>query len=77
LLSRLRGISLAPVAITEWELWACARALVGQYGAGAAIYAAMRADALLFDGEREDAAIWCRIATRIDQLEAGTAGLLH
>lgn len=57
--------------IPEWELWACAHTLIRQHGADAPIYAAMRADALLEEGEQEGAATWRLIVDRVNQLLAG------
>ena len=37
--------------ISDWELWACARQQIEHYGDEAAVAAAMRADALLADGD--------------------------
>lgn len=65
------------MAISDWELWACAQEMIHQHGADAAVRAAMKADALLFDGEREGAAAWQRIVHRINRLEAEPAGPLH
>ncbi len=67
----------APMAIGDWEMWACAQEMIRQHGPDAAIHAAMKADALLFDGEQEGAATWRRIVYRIEALEAGPAGPLH
>lgn len=61
--------------ITEWELWACANELVRQYGRDAPIHAAMRADELLLDGEREGAATWRLIVHRINELLASHQGI--
>lgn len=65
------------MAIADWEIWACAQEMIRQHGADAGIRAAMRADALLFDGEREGAATWQLIVHHIKALEAGPAGPLH
>lgn len=54
--------------IPEWELWACANALMRQYGEDAAIHAAMRADALFEAGDDDGAATMRAIVRRIDQL---------
>jgi hypothetical protein len=65
------------MAISDWELWACAQEMIRQHGADAAVHAAMKADALQFEGEQEGAAIWQRIVHRISRLAAGPAGPLH
>lgn len=65
------------MALSEWELWACAREMIRQHGDDAGAQAAMRADALLFDGLHEGAAVWCLIVRRIAALEATPQGLLQ
>ncbi|HTU12421.1 MAG TPA: hypothetical protein VMG08_16135 [Allosphingosinicella sp.] len=65
------------MSISEWELWACAQEMIRQHGPDAAIHAAMKANFLLFDGDREGASTWCRIVQRINQLEAGPRDLVH
>lgn len=58
------------MAISEQELWACAHELIRQHGEDAAIFAALRADALFDEGELDGAATFRRIVTRIIQLQA-------
>jgi hypothetical protein len=62
------------LVLSEWELWACADEAIRQHGLEAPIFAAMRADKLLEDGEIEGAANWRMIVTRINQLLAKPAG---
>ena len=54
--------------LTDWELWACAHEYVRQYGADAAIYAAMRADELNDQGALDGARNWQLIVHYINQL---------
>jgi len=54
--------------ISDWELWACANECIRQHGADAAIFAAMRADALMQSGDDEGARTWRAIVTRIAKL---------
>ena len=61
----------------EWKIWACAAEMIRQHGEDAAVQAAMKADALLFDEAEEGAATWCRIVRRINELEAPPSGPLH
>lgn len=57
------------MAIEEWELWACAHAMIRRHGQDAGIHAAMRADDLFGKGEFDGAATWRRIVDRINQLQ--------
>jgi hypothetical protein len=66
-----------PAVLTEWELWACADEAIRQHGLDAPIFAAMRADKLLEEGEIDNAANWRRIVTRINQLLAKPPGLTN
>ena len=54
--------------ISDWELWACAHQQIERYGDEAAIAAAMRADALLAEGDLDGQRTWLAILQRIDQL---------
>jgi len=54
--------------ISDWELWACARQQIEHYGDEAAVAAAMRADALLADGDLDGQRTWLAILQRIDGL---------
>jgi hypothetical protein len=60
--------------LTEWELWACADEVIRQHGLDAPIFAAMRADHLLLDGEQDGAANWRLIVKRINELLARPPG---
>jgi len=59
--------------ISDWELWACARQQIEQYGDEAAVAAAMRADALLADGDLDGHRTWLAILQRIEQLTTVSA----
>ena len=54
--------------ISDWELWVCARQQIEHYGGEAAVAAAMRADALLADGDLDGQRTWLAILQRIDRL---------
>lgn len=54
--------------LSEWELWACANELVRQHGQDAPIEAAMKADKLLWNGDRQGAATWRLIVHRVNEL---------
>ncbi len=56
--------------LSEWELWACAQETIRQHALDAPIFAAMRADALLEEGDSEGASTWRLIVHRINQLLA-------
>jgi hypothetical protein len=60
--------------LTEWELWACADEVIRQHGLDAPIFAAIRADQLLLDGEQDGAANWRLIVKRINELLAKPSG---
>jgi hypothetical protein len=62
------------LVLSEWELWACTDEAIRQHGLDAPIFAAMRADKLLEDGEMDGAANWRMIVTRINQLLATPTG---
>jgi hypothetical protein len=63
--------------LSDWELWACANEAIRQHGLDAPIFAAMRADKLLEEGQIDGAANWRMIVTRINQLLARPPGLTN
>jgi hypothetical protein len=63
--------------LTEWELWACADEVIRQHGLDAPIFAAMRADQLLLEGEQDGAANWRLIVKRINELLARPPGAVN
>ena len=62
------------LVLSEWELWACADEVIRQHGLDAPIFAAMRADKLLEQGEIDGAANWRLIVKRINELLEKPAG---
>lgn len=52
----------------NWELEACARQQIESYGDEAVVAAAMRARALLADGDLNGQRTWLAILQRIDQV---------
>ncbi len=60
--------------LSDWELWACARQQVDQYGADAPVHAAMRSDALLAEGDLAGHRAWQAIVERILDLSGVRAG---
>lgn len=57
----------------EIDIYRSARLLVDQYGADAAVQAAMRADAMIERGDMAGAAVWKRVVRAIAELQT-TAG---
>ena len=55
--------------LSDWELWACARQHISQYGDGAVEAAALRADALLEAGDLDGMNAWLAIRDRIVALQ--------
>ena len=60
--------------LSEWELWACANEVIRQHALDAPIFAAMRADALLMEGDLDGAANWRLIVRRINELLENPGG---
>ena len=54
--------------MTDWELWACAHKLREQHGNDAHIFAGMRCDELMEQGDMQGYGVWCQILTRISIL---------
>lgn len=63
--------------LTDWELWVCANEAIKQDGFDAPIYAAMRADELLLNGDLDGAHNWRLIVKRINDLLAVPLGAHH
>ena len=53
---------------SDIDLWRAAKLLVDRYGEGACVEAAMRADDMLDQGDREGRAVWLRILEAIREL---------
>lgn len=69
-------IGLMPI-LTDWELWACANESIRQHGADAPIFAAMRADELLGEGDLDGAQNWRLIVQWIGDLLSRPGSLPH
>lgn len=65
------------MALSEWELWACANEMIRQHALDAPIHAAMKADALLERGDFDGAKHWNLIAHRIGELLKGPSSSAH
>jgi hypothetical protein len=82
--SQWQGSALGPLLgrtslpmIPEWEIWACANHFIKKHGVDAAVFAAMRADELLADGDLQGSRTFQRIAQKINALLQEPAGPLH
>jgi hypothetical protein len=62
------------IALSDWELWACAKQQVEQYGKDAPEIAALRADALLEADDRNGHRTWMAILSRIRALQGAQQG---
>lgn len=60
-------------AISELDIYRCAKTLTDQHGDNAAIYAAKRIDALEGEADFEGRRIWVRILAAIDVLQGRAA----
>ena len=56
-------------SLSDWELWACAKQQIGQYGEAAPEMAAIRADELLASGDLAGHRTWVLILARIQELQ--------
>jgi len=65
------------MAVSDWELWACANEMIRQHGTDAPIQIAMKADKLLWEGDLQGVATWRLIIDRANQLLADPSGLKH
>lgn len=63
--------------LSDWELWAVANETLKQHGENASIFAAMRADELLEDGDRDGVKNWLLVIDRIEQLLSRPEGPLN
>ena len=62
------------------DIWRAAQATIWQYGDGAGLHAAQRADELMAEGDMDGRAVWHRIEHAIDGLQRtapGDAEKLH
>ena len=62
----------------DLDIWRSAKALIDSYGDDATIHAAMRADALLAQGDMDGAGTWRRVLAAMMELEnTGPGGAVH
>lgn len=54
--------------IDDWEIWACAQAIIKQHGANAPAHVASRIGELAIDGDEAGVETWKAIAAKVDQL---------
>ena len=54
---------------SDIDVYRSAHALIQQHGEAAAIEAAMKADAMLDEGDLDGAAVWRQIVTAINELQ--------
>ena len=60
--------------MNERDFWLSAKALIDNYGDDATIHAAMRADALLAQGDLDGAGTWRRVLDAVKELERTEPG---
>ncbi|QIQ87794.1 hypothetical protein [Erythrobacter sp.] len=63
--------------VQEWEIWSCANHAIKVHGENAAIFAAMRSDELMEEGDLAAAKFFRRIVTAINRLSEGSMGRVH
>jgi hypothetical protein len=63
--------------IPEWVIWACANHFIKKHGADAAIFAAMRADELLAEGDVRGSKTFQTVVNRINALLESPTEPLH
>ena len=56
------------------DIWRSAKLLIDQHGADAPVHAAMRADAMLDQGDLDGQAMWRRIVRAIEELTSSAPG---
>jgi len=61
-----------PVAVSELDIWRSAQILIAENGEQADLYAAIRADQCLEEGDTEGVAVWMRIKRAIEELQRKT-----
>jgi len=61
--------------LSDLDVYRAANALVKQYGEGAPLEAAMRADKMLAKGDTEGKAVWVRILKAIDEILKSEPGI--
>ncbi len=55
--------------IRDLDIYRSASVVIRQHGAGAALEAAQRADAMLERGDMDGCAVWKRIVTAVEELQ--------
>ncbi len=60
--------------MSDVEIYRAAQAAISQFGDGAGLHAAQRADELLATGDMEVRAVWHRIEDAIDELQRMAPG---
>lgn len=63
------------MALTDWELWACAIRVEQEHGYHAPGHIFERLEALAAAGDEEGVTTWLSIADRVGQLDRGSARL--
>ena len=58
----------------DLDIWRAAQATIQEYGDGASLHAAMRADALMAEGDMDGRRVWHRIEDAIDELQRTVPG---
>ena len=53
----------------DWEIWSSANTLIEQYGDGAVLHAAQRADVLLERSDMDGRRVWHRIEPAVKELQ--------
>lgn len=56
------------MALTDWELWACATATLDEHGEAAPTFVAERIGALVVAGDMDGVEAWKQIAARMDRI---------
>ncbi len=67
-------INSALQQMDDLDIYRAAQATIQEYGDGAALHAAQRADELMAEGDMEGRAVWHRIERAIDELQRTAAG---
>ena len=57
------------MSVSDLDVWRSANELIKKHGGEAVIFAAMRADALLDNGDMQGHAVWVRIIKAIEDLQ--------
>ena len=63
------GLEGVEAVISELDIYRSASVLIREHGAGAALEAAQRADAMLDRGDMGGCAVWKRIVAAVEEIE--------